>query len=142
MTSSYFQKGISMSIKQKYLKDENGEIFSPIVSSSSIYDVDGNKAPEIVAWGYISITNNAATVQAGKNITATVQQDAPKTIRIGFKKALKDKNYAAVASVEVNGTAGEIVGVYGHTTTYFNIDVSNHQGVSVIPSSISVIVIR
>lgn len=24
-------------VKQKYLKDENGKIFSPIVSSSSVY---------------------------------------------------------------------------------------------------------
>ena len=26
MTSSYFQKGIGMSIKQKYLRDENGNL--------------------------------------------------------------------------------------------------------------------
>lgn len=27
-----------MSVKQSYLKDENDEIFSPIVSTTSIYD--------------------------------------------------------------------------------------------------------
>lgn len=31
-----------MSVKQKYLKDENGEIFSPITSESSIYTSSGN----------------------------------------------------------------------------------------------------
>lgn len=37
MTSSYFQKGFSMSVKQRYLKDENGEVFSPIANANSIY---------------------------------------------------------------------------------------------------------
>lgn len=31
-----------MSVKQKYLKDENGETFSPIVGMESIYDNNGN----------------------------------------------------------------------------------------------------
>lgn len=30
-----------MSINKKYLKDENGEVFSPIVSTDSIYDGGG-----------------------------------------------------------------------------------------------------
>ena len=42
MTSSYFQKGIGMSIKQKYLRDENGEVFSPITSVGSTYNDMGN----------------------------------------------------------------------------------------------------
>lgn len=35
-----------MSVQQKYLKDENGNIFSPIVSTDSIYDFDGNASPQ------------------------------------------------------------------------------------------------
>lgn len=31
-----------MSVKQKYLKDENGEVFSPIVGMESIYDNNGD----------------------------------------------------------------------------------------------------
>lgn len=31
-----------MSVKQKYIKDENGEIFSPIVSEESVYYNTGN----------------------------------------------------------------------------------------------------
>ena len=42
MTSSYFQKGIGMSIKQEYLRDENGEVFSPITSVGSTYNDMGN----------------------------------------------------------------------------------------------------
>lgn len=30
-----------MSVKQKYLKDENGEIFSPIVNVNSVYTDGG-----------------------------------------------------------------------------------------------------
>lgn len=29
-------------VNQKYLKDENGEVFSPIVSTSSVYDGGGS----------------------------------------------------------------------------------------------------
>lgn len=32
-----------MSVKQKYLKDENGEVFSPIVNVNSIYGENGEK---------------------------------------------------------------------------------------------------
>lgn len=42
------QMGVTMSVSQKYLKDENGEIISPIVSTSSIYNSDGETLDEIL----------------------------------------------------------------------------------------------
>ena len=49
MTSSYFQKGIGMSIKQKYLRDENGEVFSPITSVGSTYnDMENDLSPSFM----------------------------------------------------------------------------------------------
>lgn len=38
---TYPRKWVIMSVKQKYLKDENGEVFSPITSSQSVYTRDG-----------------------------------------------------------------------------------------------------
>ena len=132
-----------MSVKQKYLKDENGEIFSPIVSTDSIYDSDGNVAPQIVAWCFATIKNEVVTIHAEKNIASfTLQNDTAKTIFVNFKNALKDTNYAAVVSVENNGTGAEIVGVYDHKTTYFKIDVSNYNGGNIRPLQVNVIVVR
>lgn len=42
------QMGVTMSVSQKYLKDENGEIISPIVSTSSIYNSDGETLDAIL----------------------------------------------------------------------------------------------
>ena len=39
-----------MSVKQKYLRDENGEIFSPIVSASSVYLSNGSPIQPIVLF--------------------------------------------------------------------------------------------
>lgn len=53
MTSSYFQKGIGMSIKQKYLRDENGEVFSPITSVGSTYnDMGNNLSPSFMMTSF------------------------------------------------------------------------------------------
>lgn len=132
-----------MSVKQKYLKDENGEAFSPIVSTDSIYDSDGNIAPQIVAWCFATIRNEVVTIHAEKNIASlTLQDDVAKTVIINFKNALKDTNYAAVVSVEKGGTGAEIVGVFDHQTTYFKIDVSNFNGGNVRPTQVNVIVVR
>lgn len=132
-----------MSIKQKYLKDENGEVFSPIVSADSIYDSNDKTAPQIVAWCFATIKNEVVTIHAEKNIASlTLQNDVAKTIFINFKNALKDTNYAAVVSVEKDGTGAEIVGVYDHQTTYFKIDVSNFNGENIRPAQVNVIVVR
>lgn len=37
-----------MSVNQKYLKDENGEVFSPITSMNSIYDNNGKSLVSII----------------------------------------------------------------------------------------------
>ena len=50
-----------MSTNQKYLKDENGEIFSPIVSEDSIYDNNGktlSKKLNDTGWRNFSWTNS------------------------------------------------------------------------------------
>ena len=31
-----------MNVKQKYLKDENGQVISPVVSTDTVYDASGN----------------------------------------------------------------------------------------------------
>lgn len=31
-----------MNAKQKYLKDENGQVISPVVSTDTVYDASGN----------------------------------------------------------------------------------------------------
>lgn len=60
-----------MSIKQKYLKDENGEIFSPIVSASSVYDSNGNTIEPIVLFNASNLSNaiKFLTTNTVKNIT-------------------------------------------------------------------------
>lgn len=143
MTSSYFQKGISMSIKQKYLKDENGEVFSPIVSADSIYDSDGNPAPQIVAWCYATINNEVATIHAGKNIASlTLGTSVDKPVTVNFRKALKDVYYAAIVSAEYEATGTEIIGVYNHKTTSFTLDMSTYTGAHVRPQQLNIVVIR
>lgn len=143
MTSSYFQKGISMSIKQKYLKDENGEIFSPIVSADSIYDSDGNAIPQIVAWCYAKISASNPNILAGKNISKIVLDTTKsKTLIVYFKEAIKDNNYAVVACAEIGGVGKEIVGIYEHSSTYFKLDVTDYQGINEFPTELNIIVVR
>ncbi len=51
-----------MSVKQKYLKDENGEVFSPIVGVESVYDNNGNALSTQIndtGWRNFSWVNDA-----------------------------------------------------------------------------------
>lgn len=56
-----------MSINQKYLKDENGNIFSPVVSVDSIYDEQGTIFDAIYPIGsvYISVNSTNPSVLFG-----------------------------------------------------------------------------
>lgn len=55
-------EGRIMSVKQKYLKDENGETFSPIVGMESVYDNNGNALSTQIndtGWRNFSWVNDA-----------------------------------------------------------------------------------
>lgn len=132
-----------MSVKQRYLKDENGETFSPIVSSDSIYDTDGNAAPQIVAWCYAELVSGAYVIRAGKNIASlALGSGTSLPVTINFKKAMKDSYYAAIVSAEYDDTGTEIIGVYRHTTTGFSIDCSTYTGAHVRPTQLNIVVVR
>lgn len=47
-----------MSVKQKYLKDENGEIISPIISANSVIFNDGTNAEDVVPRFKVLFTGN------------------------------------------------------------------------------------
>ena len=66
-----------MSVKQKYLKDENGEVFSPITSESSIYTSSGNDMSiqaitNIAVIIHIEIGIPAISPSIGKNGIITI----------------------------------------------------------------------
>ena len=52
-----------MSVQQKYLKDENGNIFSPIVSTDSIYTGGGSLTPYIEDSGWVDMDSYINTEQ-------------------------------------------------------------------------------
>ncbi len=57
---TYPRKWVIMSVKQKYLKDENGEVFSPITSSQSVYTRDGEPIDnKFIIACYISTSTNS-----------------------------------------------------------------------------------
>lgn len=37
-----------MNVKSKYLKDETGEVISPVVSTQTVYDASGNTLGEVL----------------------------------------------------------------------------------------------
>lgn len=95
-----------MSVKQKYLKDENGEVFSPITSESSIYTSSGNdmsvQAITITAandgalnigtaWGKVDVPFSSTLTQIGTSLLRSGSQ-----IKIGN----------GIRYVEVSGNLG------------------------------------
>lgn len=130
-----------MSIPQKYLKDENGDIFSPVTSVESVYNSDGEAIPQIVAWCYATMSSGVVTIKSGSNISK-ITQDSVGTYTVTFKKNIKDVNYASIVICEVDGYGQEIVGAYDHRTSSFKFDVTNHSGSFVAPTQINIVVVR
>lgn len=95
-----------MSVKQKYLKDENGEVFSPITSESSIYTSSGNdmsvQAITIAAANDGTLTLGAAWAKVDIPLSSTLTQIGTNLSRSG--------NYinigAGIKYVEVSGNLG------------------------------------
>lgn len=95
-----------MSVKQKYLKDENGEVFSPITSESSIYTSSGNdmsvQAITIAAANDETLTLGAAWAKVDIPLSSTLTQIGTNLSRSG--------NYinigAGIKYVEVSGNLG------------------------------------
>lgn len=130
-----------MSIPQKYLKDENGDIFSPVTSVESVYNSDGEAIPQIVAWCYATMSSGVVTIKSGSNISKISMVNTG-TYRVNFRTNIKDVNYAALVCCEANSNGQEIIGVYQHKTDSFLFDVTNYSGTAVIPAEINIIVVR
>lgn len=130
-----------MSVKQKYLKDENGEVFSPITSIESIYNSNGEQIPQIVAWCYATADSDSFIIQAGSNIEKIVKMSTG-TYRAYFKTNIKDTFYSALVNCEVSSIGKEIIGIYQHNINYFTFDVTDYTGAAMTPAEVNIIVIR
>lgn len=66
-----------MSVKQKYLKDENGEIVSPITSANSVIFNDGTNAEDSLPRFKVLFTGNVAikNYEDGTESVITVSDD-------------------------------------------------------------------
>lgn len=56
-----------MATKQKYLKDENGEVFSPIVSVESVYNGNNNLKTILQNEEHITVLQSETTQISGAN---------------------------------------------------------------------------
>ena len=130
-----------MSVKQKYLKDENGEVFSPITPIESIYNSNGEQVPQIVAWCYAIADSDSFSIQAGSNIGKIVKMSTG-TYRAYFKTNIKDTFYSALVNCEVSSIGKEIIGIYQHNINYFTFDVTDYTGAAMTPAEVNIIVIR
>lgn len=95
-----------MSVKQKYLKDENGEVFSPITSESSIYTSSGNdisvQAITTTAANDGTLTLGAAWAKVDVPLSSTLTQIGTNLSRSGNQINIG----AGIKYVEVSGNLG------------------------------------
>lgn len=129
-----------MSIKQKYIEDENGEIFSPIVNIDSVYQNNGDKMNAIRAWAFVEFTNGVSSLIKGNNISK-VEMIKKGTFQVSFNRKMDDKYYAAFVCCEANATGREIVGVYNHKEGSFYFDVTDFNGTAEVPLEANILVV-
>lgn len=134
-------------VKQEYIKNKEGEIISPITSTDSIRNQDGDTPPQIVAWCYAKdFTGDSPVHLNGYNIKSIIKQlsaGGRNCWQVTFNKPIKDKDYAAMISVDMSGTEGkEIVAVYQHQTTGFQFDCHYDKDTMAVPYEVNIIVVR
>lgn len=140
-------------VNQEYIKNKDGEIISPITSTESLRNSNGDVPPQIVAWCYANAdpTTLTCNIRANyniKSITRKPTQGNTKTLYywdVEFIKPIKDKNYAVTISIDMDGHHGkEMVGVYVHDTIGFHFDCypQGETGDEAIPTDINIIVVR
>ena len=144
-------------VNQEYIKNKDGEIISPITSTESLRNPNGDVPPQIVAWANISVnTSYAITINGSYNIKSIIRKQnggseaasSAYYYEVLFTKPIKDANYAVSISLDVSGTKGEeIVGVYSYSSGGFRIDCyTGKDGSAVgnehVPVCLSFIVVR
>lgn len=136
------QKGRYMN--QKYLKDENGEVFSPITSIDTVYNSHNQPVPQIVAWCYavIDIQSRVVTIKAGSNIDRVTINSDNMTFNVYFNYPIKDAYYSVAVSFESSGIGREISGVYDQRTDSFKVDCANYLGQPINPTQFECIIVR
>ena len=131
-----------MNVKGKYLKDEEEQIFSPIVNSKSVFDNNGNTIAESLGNDLETILNKingtsaVGAIQNSKN--ATVNESGTTTITpdtgyIGMKECkittnnitkLHEKTYNITSPATVNHTVSPNSGYDGMSKAIINVDVT------------------
>ena len=90
----------------------------------------------LVAYAVLSAKT---TIAVGKNISS-ITESSTRTYKVTLSKTMSNANYVALVSGEVGGAGSEIIGVYSKTTTTFNYDFTNHNGILVAPAQVHIAV--
>ena len=101
-----------MSTQQKYLKDENGEIFSPIVSEDSIYDNNGKALSEkLNDTGWRSFSWTDSTYMGTSQSSYTKNQWRVKNdilyiaVGVGATSTINTSTEAEIARIPITGNS-------------------------------------
>lgn len=135
--------------QNKYIK-QNGEVIYPITKTENVLNKAGLDCfgwCNGIMWCYatrsststVDWTLNANFGSNGIKIN-TLKMDGT-VQRVTFTSSLASTNYGVWVSAEVGGTASEILGVYGRTTSGFAIDCANYNGAATQPVQISILII-
>ena len=117
-----------MSINQKYLKDENGNIFSPVVSVDSIYDEQGTIFDAIYPIGsvYISVNSTNPSVLFGGTWERIAQGRT--LMGEGVVQANSDNWCGTTKAGDWTAYAGGMGGEVFHTLTVNQMPSHRHEG--------------
>lgn len=93
-----------MSTQQKYLKDENGEVFSPIVSTNSIYNQDGESLEDFFYYESGDVITFGDNGQSGAYIVTGFVSGSTKTIFFSLRtdKSLKNISNITIQKMNLN----------------------------------------
>lgn len=109
-----------MSVNQKYLKDENGDIFSPVVSINSVYTPDGGSICDLIypiGSIYLSVSSTSPSVLFGGTWTQLEGR-----FLVGVGSATDTRNDTRTFT---NGQTG---GEWAHVLTITEMPSHNHTG--------------
>lgn len=93
-----------MSTQQKYLKDKNGEIFSPIVGINSIYNQDGESLENFLYYKSGDVITFGDSSQSGAYIVTGFVSGSTKTIFFSLRtdKSLKNISNITIQKMNLN----------------------------------------